>query len=545
MSRNNNSILNTSNSQFQIITTDGLIENDKERIKKKLNLKSSSRNGSEKNSEMLILNYDYQSISTITKKIQNSEKKNEKRDNDGTSSSETLRNPQIKKEINIDSPNKILLNENFNQFSDSEDFNNNLDYNVEESQITNLSKIMQLNNPSSPLNKGKKTQNVYNDISQEKSDVSALGLLDDEHSINYEHQDSIPKFKFIQEVVNNNLGYENIPFDKLFMLNSKIIFIIFSFLYDDYGKIMSSSKKMKNLFLSTITSKFSYLIQSFQNIYKDIFEFDSFKFKINKYIKQRRKRVSTFYVELKSKIKKNYLLKKHNGISYEIKYSFKMKKGNQKSNLYHQIFKFDIRNDKYYPIWFCSDMDDNNYIKRRIVYSSPVQYFCEGDFISFKINLIEGNNGFISDINFQPLKNDFAPRKLFLRGIFRSDIEFDKIRDCEIENMILRWNDENNLIKNSEMYFYVHKCFGKYFDIKEINYDISKIIFYRIKMIASKIGIVKINRVFNLNIEIVPENSEITNECINIGCVNTYTRNKKIQIRKGTLLIFYITDVRN
>ena len=75
MSRNNNSILNTSNSQFQIITTDGLIENDKERIKKKLNLKSSSRNGSEKNSEMLILNYDYQSISTITKKIQNSEKK--------------------------------------------------------------------------------------------------------------------------------------------------------------------------------------------------------------------------------------------------------------------------------------------------------------------------------------------------------------------------------------------------------------------------------------------------------------------------------------
>ena len=176
MSRNNNSILNTSNSQFQVITTDGIIENDKERIKKKLNLKSSSRNGSEKNSEMLILNYDYQSISTITKKIHNSEKKNDKRENDGTSSSETLRNPQIKKEINIDSPNKILLNENFNQFSDSEDFNNNLDYNVEESQITNLSKIMQLNNPSSPLNKGKKTQNVYNDISQEKSDVSALGL---------------------------------------------------------------------------------------------------------------------------------------------------------------------------------------------------------------------------------------------------------------------------------------------------------------------------------------------------------------------------------
>ncbi len=541
MSRN--TILNTTSSQFQIITHDGYIENDKERIKKKLNLKSSSINGSEKNSEMMILNYEYQSISTINRKHQNLEKRNERRDNELESSSETLRNPQIKKEINIESPNKTYLNEN--QFSESDEFNNNIDYNVEESQITNISKIMQLNNSSSQLYKTKQVQINYNDNSQEKSDVSALGLLDDEHSIIFDHQDSIPKFKFINQVIQSNFGYQNIPFEKILKLNSKIIFIIFSFLYDDYGKIMSAGKKIKNLILSTITSKFSYLIQDFQNNYKDIFQFDSFKFKINKYIKQRRKNVSTFYVELKSKIKNNPLLKRNNGISYEIKYSFKMKKQNKQSNLYYQIFKFDIRNDKYYPIWFCSDMDDNNYIKRRIVYSSPVQYFCEGDYIYFKINLIEGNNGIISDITFLPLKNDSAPRKLFLRGIFRSDIEFDKIRDCEIENMVLRWNDENNLIKNSEMYFYVNKCFSKNFEIKEIKYDILKIIFYRVKMIATKIGIVKINRVFNLNIEILPETSSTTNECINIGCVNTYTRSKKIQIRKGTLLILYITDVRN
>jgi hypothetical protein len=540
MSRNGN--LNTLNSQFQIITQDGLIENDKERIKKKLNLKNSSRCGSEKNSDILILNYDYQNISTLKNNITITE--NEKKENDGTSSSETLRNNQIKKEINVS--NNIILNENINHFSDSEDLKNNEDYNVEESQITNLSKIMQLNNSSTAIyNKVKKTQNVFNDNSQEKSDVSALGLLDDEHTIMLEHQDSLPKFKFINEVVQSNLGYENIPFEKISRLNSKIIFNIFTFLYDDYGKIMSSGKKMKNLFMSTVTSKFSYLIQAFQKNYKEIFEFSSFKFKINKYIKQRRKNVSTFYVELKSKIKKNPLLKKYNGISYEIKYSFKMKKGNQKSNLYHQIFKFDIRNDKFYPVWFCSEMNDNNYIKRRLVYSSPVQYFCEGDHIFFKINLIEGNNGVISDINFQSLKSDYAPRKLYLRGIFRSDINFDKIRDCEIENMVLRWNDENNLIKNSEMYFYVNKCFSKNFEIKEIKYDILKIIFYRVKMIATKIGIVKINRVFNLNIEILPETSSTTNECINIGCVNTYTRSKKIQIRKGTLLILYITDVRN
>ena len=539
MSRNGN--LNTLNSQFQIITQDGLIENDKERIKKKLNLKNSSRCGSEKNSDILILNYDYQNISTLKNNITITE--NEKKENDGTSSSETLRNNQIKKEINVS--NNVILNENINHFSDSEDLKNNEDYNVEESQITNLSKIMQLNNSSTAIyNKVKKTQNVFNDNSQEKSDVSALGLLDDEHTIMLEHQDSLPKFKFINEVVQSNLNYENIPFEKISRLNSKIIFNIFTFLYDDYGKIMSSGKKMKNLFMSTVTSKFSYLIQAFQKNNKEIFEFNSFKFKINKYIKQRRKNVSTFYVELKSKIKNNPLLKRNNGISYEIKYSFKMKKQNKQSNLYYQIFKFDIRNDKYYPIWFCSDMDDTNFIKRRLIYSSPVQYFCEGDFIFFKINLIEGNNGIISDINFQPLKNDTVPRKLYLRGLYRTDINFDKIRDCEVENMVLRWNDENNLIKNNEMYLNVHKVFSKNFEIKEINYDLSKLAFYRIKMLATKIGIFKINRIFNLNIEILSENSQLTNECINIGCVNIYTKSKKIQIRKGTLLILYIIDIQ-
>ena len=50
---------------------------------------------------MKILNNDYQNITTITKKIQNSEKKKKKRKNDGTTISETLRKPQIKKKINI------------------------------------------------------------------------------------------------------------------------------------------------------------------------------------------------------------------------------------------------------------------------------------------------------------------------------------------------------------------------------------------------------------------------------------------------------------
>ncbi len=318
MSRNGN--LNTLNSQFQIITQDGLIENDKERIKKKLNLKNSSRCGSEKNSDILILNYDYQNISTLKNNITITE--NDKKENDGTSSSETLRNNQIKKEINVS--NHIILNENTNHFSDSEDLKNNEDYNVEESQITNLSKIMQLNNSSSAIyNKVKKTQNVFNDNSQEKSDVSALGLLDDEHVISRNHQESVTKFKFIHEIQKNNLSYENIPFKKFMALDNKCTFNIFSFLYDNYKIIMTTGKKIKNAFNLTLKSKFSYIIENFKSKYKEILQFESFKFIQSETIMLNKKKIPIFSVFLKCQIKETPYLLKYEEISYEISYSFK------------------------------------------------------------------------------------------------------------------------------------------------------------------------------------------------------------------------------
>ena len=189
-------------------------------------------------------------------------------------------------------------------------------------------------------------------------------------------------------------------------------------------------------------------------------------------------------------------------------------------------------------------MDERNYSQRRLVYSSPVQNYCEKDHIIFKIDLIEGNN-FITDIQFLNVKILSAPKGLYEKAVFRSDIGYDGMRDCEIENMILRWNSENNLIRNSEMLFYIKKTFEKYFILNEIKYDISKIVFYKIKMKANKVGLIKRNRIFNLNLEILDVESEITNECIYIGCVNTFTQNKVLQIRKGTIIILYITDLKN
>ena len=62
-------------------------------------------------------------------------------------------------------------------------------------------------------------------------------------------------------------------------------------------------------------------------------------------------------------------------------------------------------------------------------------------------------------------------------------------------------------------------------------------------MQAEKV-VIKKNRIFNINLQI-NETSEITNECIYIGCVNTFTQNKILQIRKGTIIILYITDLKS
>ena len=299
-----------------------------------------------------------------------------------------------------------------------------------------------------------------------------------------------------------------------------------------------------SLILSTITSKFSYLIQDFQNNYKDILQFESFKFIQSNTIKLKRKKTPIFSIYFKCKIKETPFLHKYEEISYEISYSFKYFQSKKKNNLYYQIYKFDIRKNRNYPIWICSEMDERNYSQRRLVYSSPVQNYCEKDHIIFKIDLIEGNN-FITDIQFLNVKILSAPKGLYEKAVFRSDIGYDGMRDCEIENMILRWNSENNLIRNSEMLFYIKKTFEKYFILNEIKYDISKIVFYKIKMKANKVGLIKRNRIFNLNLEILDVESEITNECIYIGCVNTFTQNKVLQIRKGTIIILYITDLKN
>jgi hypothetical protein len=546
---------NSRNSQYQIISFEEQIQNDKERIRRKFNFTNSNNNSF--NSSNIS---DIQSQLSICSKKKNLNNKNEQiiieKKSEKSSITEIIEeaignNKSINNTINRKNNNNINNNTNDDYYNvenserelefDIIEKNNKSNNPVNDESILNSNKKMKRIGSSPFLKANNKFSNFLRD---NHSNVSALGLLDDEHIIIRNHQEEVSKFKFIHEVLKNNLSYENISIKKFLALDNKCTFNIFSFLYDNFKDLMCTGKKLKNALNLTIKSKYSYIIENFKSKYKDILQFESFKFIQTNTIKLKRKITPIFSIYFKCKIKETPFLQKYEGISYEISYSFKYFQSNKKDNLYYQIYKFDIRKNRNYPIWICSEMDERNYSQRRLVYSSPVQTYCEKDHIILKIDLIEGNN-FITDIQFLNVKILSAPKGLFEKAVFRSDIEYDGMRDCEIENMILRWNNENNLIKNSEMLFYIKKTFEKYFIIKEIKYDISKIVFYKIKMKAQKIGLIKRNRIFNLNLEILNEESEITNECINIGCVNTFTQNKVLQIRKGTIIILYITDLKN
>ena len=548
---------NSRNSQYQIISFEEQIQNDKERIRRKFNFTNSNNNSL--NSSNIS---DIQSQLSICSKKKNLNNKNEqiiiKKKSEKSSITEIIEeaignNESINNTINRKNNNNINNNNNTN-----DDY-----YNVENSERELEFDIIEKNNKSnnpvndeSILNSNKKMKRIgsspflkannkfSNLLKDNHSNVSALGLLDDEHIIIRNHQEEVSKFKFIHEVLKNNLSYENISIKKFLALDNKCTFNIFSFLYDNYKIIMTTGKKIKNAFNLTLKSKFSYIIENFKSKYKEILQFESFKFIQSETIMLKKKKIPIFSIFFKCKIKETPYLLKYEGISYEITYSFKNSQSRNKDSLYYQIYKFYIRKNKYYPIWICSEMDERNYSQRRLVYSSPVQNYVEKDHIILKIDLIEGNN-FIYDINFLDIKILEAPQNLYEKGVFKSEIGYDGMRDCEIENMILRWNNANNLIRNSEMLFYIKRTFGNYFSFKDIKYDISKIIFFKIKMQAEKVGLIKKNRIFNINLQILNETSEITNECIYIGCVNTFTQNKILQIRKGTIIILYITDLKS
>lgn len=438
-----------------------------------------------------------------------------------------------------------------------------------------------------------------NDNSERKrTEVNTMGLLDDDE-YNQENRkkmlNNISKYYFIDDIIKINNNFISLSFDKFKNISNNAKFKIFSFTYDNYRNFLNSSIYMRNIINKMLEEKYSSCIKDFENKYKNILILENYKFNIHSFVKPKlkRKKFHTFCLYLKTKVKpNNEYLKKFGDVTFEISYKYKIRSlkndYNAKTNRtnissqsfmskdhiqeeYMQIYQFDLRKNRNYPMWICSERDElfnnasrnigggiNSLITRvlisdelyqkHLIYSSPVININENDDIVFRIDLIENNN-IIENISFNEPIAQSANQNYFHKISFKQEQKFDKMRDCESELAINVWHDDyaiksynKNNINYEEFLIKLKKTFQEYFEIIEIKFDISKFVFIRMTMKAQKIGILKSNIFSNKDIKIVDKSSMLTMECTTINFVNTFSLYKNLTIRQGTIIDFYLME---
>ena len=442
-------------------------------------------------------------------------------------------------------------------------------------------------------------QQVYNPFMNDNSEkrmteVNTMGLLDDDE-YNQENRkkmlNNINKYVFIEDIIDKNNKFESLSFDKFSKISNKAKYKIISFCYDNYKNIMNSSKQMRNILLEALDDIFSPCINDFNSKYKDILIIENYKFNVHEFIKKKlkRKKFRTFCLYIKARIlSNNEYLNRYGDVGIEVSYKYKIKSLKKESvektnrsyksensyiSKYHtkeeyiQIYKFDLRKDKNYPMWLSSEKDEifnsesksinsiffkvlkkDELYQKHLIYSSPVINVNENDYIIFRIDLIENFN-IIESISFNAPIVQSINKKYFHKTNFKQVQKFDKMRDCENELVINVWHDDftfkdyvDKNIKYKDFLPKIKKTFQEYFQIVESKYDISKFVFLRLTMKAKKIGILKKNIFSNKDIEIVDINFSLTKECIPINFVNTFSLNKNLKIKIGTIIDFYLIE---
>ena len=340
-------------------------------------------------------------------------------------------------------------------------------------------------------------------------------------------------YMFIKEIekINKNIPIINIK--KILSLNEKSIFRLLSFSYDSYISIMSSSILINKKFNICLRNIFQLIIDDFQNKYKNFLKVTNYSFESKSFCNKNKKN-SLFNLIIKSKIITQDIKK-----SYEIGCNY-ISNGKQ----YDNIWKFDVQNKKDIKLWICTELGKVNNLNKKFSYTSQVSTFSYNDEIILKLNIFSnGTNLDPQNVEWTEPIISYANTGTYENSKFICSIKYDQLRACEIETQILFWKNKINE-EEYEVVENVKKIFSKFFEIKEINYDISKFYFFKFKMIANKIGILKQNRFLSFDINIIDYNESIKNEIQCIYLMNSNFNNKPMEIRLNTCVTFYIIDMK-
>ena len=128
-------------------------------------------------------------------------------------------------------------------------------------------------------------------------------------------------------------------------------------------------------------------------------------------------------------------------LGYNYRHIFSMK-----NNEYLNQFQFDIRPRSAHLIWFSSEVDEYCYSYTRFCYTQNISSFSYNDSIQFRINLMSPV-GIVSTFKWNELQSDMnIPRELYEKNILKKETEFDRFRDCEIENIVHLWKNARHYL---------------------------------------------------------------------------------------------------
>jgi hypothetical protein len=102
-----------------------------------------------------------------------------------------------------------------------------------------------------------------------------------------------------------------------------------------------------------------------------------------------------------------------------------------------------------------------------------------------------------STIKWYPSVETELPVHSFLdyeKSLVKHNVLFDKIRFCDLENLIHVWKNERSLTKKNNINEF-RNLFEKNFKVVSINYDFFKYYIFKIKLQANKVG-----KCFRLNL---------------------------------------------
>lgn len=378
--------------------------------------------------------------------------------------------------------------------------------------------------------KNKKIQKLF--TFNPKCDISS-SLINDELN-NYHVVSFNTEYKFINKIREENNSIIRINIKPFLRLSDYSLFYLLSFCYENYNNLVFNSNRFISSKINLAMNNIFYsIIQSFSEKYKNVIKLKKFRF-VQKNTVVHKRPVPILDLVITAQIISTEMNK-----CIEIGYNYTTRKKE-----FENIWKFDIKQKSNVLIWLSSECEIFNENVHRFCYSQPILPFYTNDTIELNIN-IYSRNGFVNpfSIKWNELKIEEAPGGFYQKSMLKCPFQFNNLRACEVENMIHFWRGENTFIHNNPLINEFKKIFKRHFKIEKVNYDVSKIYLYKIRMRAESIGKIMKNKFTNFDIEIVSKDEEIHNEIQNLFLLNSSFSTNQIQIRLYTIIIFYLTEL--